>query len=108
MGMPASMGAREMAIGERTMQETIRAMVSQSVLLSGNKNDNSQCEEGIISFPNRKTIRGQTAQGLYEITPREELAKMNELTRTVTLSIGYKQEWRTRAQWTDSLEGTVV
>jgi hypothetical protein len=64
-------------------KKTIRAMVSHLVLLSGNKSDNSNCKACIISFPNRNTIRGQAAQGLYEITLREEFAKM------------YKQEWRT-------------
>jgi hypothetical protein len=35
---------------------------------------------GIISFPNGKTLGGQTAQGLYEVTLREEFARLNELT----------------------------
>jgi hypothetical protein len=30
--------------------------------------------EGIISFPNGKTLSGQAAQGLYKITLREEFA----------------------------------
>jgi hypothetical protein len=31
--------------------------------------DNSYSEAGIISFPDDKTLSGQEAQGLYEITP---------------------------------------
>jgi hypothetical protein len=69
--------------------------------------DNSNCETGIISFPNRKTLGGQTAQGLYEVTLREEFARLNELTGSLTLASGVQ----TRAwdkSMVDSLEGTVV
>jgi hypothetical protein len=50
---------------------------------------------------------GQTAQGMYEITLREEFAKMNELTGSNTLSL------RVQARVSDncllnSLEGPVV
>jgi hypothetical protein len=45
--------------------------------------EDSNCEAGIIQFPDRKTMGGQTAQAIYEITLREEFAKMNELICTV-------------------------
>jgi hypothetical protein len=41
---------------------------------------------GIIQFPNGKTQGEQTVQAMYEITLREKFTKMNELTRTITLS----------------------
>jgi hypothetical protein len=43
---------------------------------------------GIISFPNGQTLGGQVAQGLYEITLREEFARLNELTGSLTLMSG--------------------
>ncbi len=39
----------------------------------------------MISFPNGK-MGGQSTQGLYKITLREEFTKMNKLTSTITLS----------------------
>jgi hypothetical protein len=62
------------------IQVAFRETVSHLVFLSGNLDDNSNSEAGVINFPTGKTLGGQTAQGLYEITPREEFAKMNELT----------------------------
>jgi hypothetical protein len=55
---------------------TIQATVSHSVFL--NKHDVENCEGGIINFTNGKTLGGQGAQGLYEITLREEFAKVNK------------------------------
>jgi hypothetical protein len=42
----------------------------------------------VINFPNGKMLGGLTTQGLLEMTLREEFVKMNELTRTITLSSG--------------------
>ncbi len=47
------------------------------------------------------------AQGLYEITLREEFARMNELTGSLTLTSGM-QARATDKSISDSLEGTVV
>jgi hypothetical protein len=58
------------------------------VFLSEGLDDGSNCKAGTISFPNRKTLGGQVAQGLYVNTLREEFAKMNELTGTITLLSG--------------------
>jgi hypothetical protein len=55
----------------------------------------SNCEGGVIT----KTIGCQTAQGLFKITLREEVAKMNELTGTIACLPGFRQEWQTRAWW---------
>jgi hypothetical protein len=79
----------------------------EPMFLSGAMDDDSICETGIISFPNRKTLGGQMAQGLYKVTLREEFARLNKLTGSVTLAsgvlvcAGYKSI-------VDSLEGTVV
>jgi hypothetical protein len=69
--------------------------------------DDSNCEAGIISFPNVKTLGGQTAQGFYEITLREEFTRLNELTRSITLSSGVQARASDKSL-VDSLEGTVV
>jgi hypothetical protein len=47
----------------------------------------------IIQFPDGKTMGGQTARAIYEITLREELAKVNELTSTIM----FLPDWQTRA-----------
>jgi hypothetical protein len=73
-------------ISSCTIQANIRAKVSHTVFLSGGLDDSSNCETGIISFPNGKTMIGQAAQGFYEIMLRKEFAKMNELTGSITLS----------------------
>jgi hypothetical protein len=62
------------------IQATIRANVSHGIFLSGNLDSTSNCKAGVISFPNEQTMGSQTLQGLYEITLREEFAKMNGLT----------------------------
>ncbi len=65
------------------------------------------CETGIISFPNGKTLGGQKAQGLYEVTLREEFARLNELTGSLTLTWGVQVQAGDKSI-VDSLEGTVV
>jgi hypothetical protein len=63
-------------------------MVSHAMFLSRAMDNTSNCKVGIISYPNGKTLDGQKAQGLYEITLREEFARLNELTGSITLSLG--------------------
>jgi hypothetical protein len=58
-------------------QATIGAAISHAVFLSSAMDDNRNCESGIISFPDGKTVSDQAAQGLYEITVCKEFAKMN-------------------------------
>jgi hypothetical protein len=67
--------------------------------------DDSNCEAGIISFPNGKTLSGQTGQGLNEITLREEFARLNEQTGSITLSSGVQVRVSDKSL-VDSLEGT--
>ncbi len=62
---------------------------------------------GIINLPNGQALGGQAAQGLYEITLREEFARLNELTGSLTLTSGV-QATAGDNSIVDSLEGTVV
>jgi hypothetical protein len=89
------------------VQATIGATMSQAMFLSGTMDDDSNCEAGIISFPNEKAMSGQVAQGLSEITLKEEFARLNELTGSITLSSGLKARVSNKSL-VDSLEGTVV
>ncbi len=69
--------------------------------------DDSNCETWIISFPNRKTLGGHTTQGLYEVTLREEFARLNELTGSLMLASGVQALAGAKSK-VNSLEGTVV
>jgi hypothetical protein len=64
-------------------------------------------EAGTICFSNGKTLGCQSALGLYEITLREEFAKMNELTVGITLSSGVQARLSDKSL-VDSLEGIIV
>jgi hypothetical protein len=80
-------------INDRTFQGKIGATALHSMFLAGGLDAESNCEVGIITFPNGQTLGGQAAQGLYEISLREEFAKLNELTGSLTLTSGV-QAWR--------------
>jgi hypothetical protein len=84
-------------INRRILQAKIGATVSHAMFLSLTMDNDSNCETGIISFPNGKTLGGQTAQGLYEVMLREEFARLNKLARSLTLTLGVQA---TRAWWT--------
>jgi hypothetical protein len=77
------------------------------MFLAGGLDDKSNCEVGIITFPNGQTMGGQPTQGLYEITLREEFARLNDLTGNLTLTSGV-QVTAGDESIVDSLEGTVV
>ncbi len=100
---------RKVVLSKHTIQTTNGAIVSHTIFLIGNWKDNSICEggEGVISFPNGKTMGGQATQGFYEITLREEFAKMNELTGSITLSFGIQARVSDK-RLVDSLEGVIV
>jgi hypothetical protein len=70
--------ARKVLIGGCTVQATIGATVSHTMFLSRAMDDDSNCEVGIISFPNGKTLGRQTAQGLYEIMFSKEFARLTD------------------------------
>jgi hypothetical protein len=77
------------------------------MFLAGGLDAKSNCEVAIITFPNGQTLGGQAAQGLYEITLREEFARLNELTGSLTLTSGVQATAEDKSI-VDSLEGTVV
>jgi hypothetical protein len=77
------------------------------MFLASGLDDDSRCEVGIVPFPDGKALSGQAAQGLYEIMLREEFARLNELTGSVTLASGVQVAAGDKSI-VDSLEGTVV
>jgi hypothetical protein len=91
----------------RTLEGKIGATASHSMNLAGGLDDDSRCEVGIITLPDSKVLDGQAAQGLYEITLREEFARLNELTGSLTLTSGVQAAAGDKSI-VDSLEGTVV
>ncbi len=97
----------KVVLSEHTIQAAIGATVSQATFLSGNLDDNSNCEAGMINFPNGKILGGQAALGLYEIALRKKFAKMSELTGSLTLSSGLQARVSNKSL-VNSLEGTVV
>jgi hypothetical protein len=94
-------------INGRTFQGKIGATASHSMFLAGGLDDKSRCEVGIGTLPNGQALSGQAAQGLYEITLREETARLNELTGSLTLTSGMQVMAGDKSK-VDSLEGTVV
>jgi hypothetical protein len=91
----------------RTFQGKIGATASHSMFLASGLDDENRCEVSIATFPDGKTLDGQAAQGLYEITLREEFARLNELTGSLTLTSGVQAAAGDKSI-IDSLEGTVV
>jgi hypothetical protein len=96
----------KIVINGRTFQGKIGATALHSMLLAGGLDDESRCEIGIVTFPDGKTLNSQAAQGLYEITLREEFARLNELTGSLTLTSGVQATAGDKSI-VDSLEGTV-
>jgi hypothetical protein len=71
--------------------------------------DDRNCKVGVNNFPSDKKMGGQTAQGLYETTLREEFAKMNDLTRTNMYILLFWIQTRVEDKsLVDSLESTMV
>jgi hypothetical protein len=97
----------KIVINGRTFEGKIGATASHSMFLAGELDDVSRCEVGIVTFPNGKTLDGQAAQELYKITLREEFARLNELTGSLTLTSGVQAAAGDKSI-VDSLEGTVV
>jgi hypothetical protein len=90
-----------------TIQATVGATIYLAIFLSRNLGDGSNSEASMISFSNRKTLGGPAAQGLYKITLREELAKMDELAGSITLSSEIQARVSDKSL-VDSLEGIGV
>ncbi len=80
--------SRKIVINGWTFKGKIGATASHSMFLAGGLDDQSRCEVGIVTFPDGKALNGQAAQGLYEITLREEFARLDKLTGSLTLTSG--------------------
>jgi hypothetical protein len=85
----------------------VGATVSHTMFLAGGLDDESRCEVGVVTLPDGRVLNGQVAQGLYEITLREESARLNELTGSLTLTSGVQARAGDKSL-VDSLEGTVI
>jgi hypothetical protein len=85
----------------------VGATVSHTMFLARDLDDEDNCEVGTVTTSGGTTLKGMAAQGLYEITLREEFASMNELTGSLTLTSGV-QARATDKSISDSLEGTVM
>jgi hypothetical protein len=94
-------------INGKVLKGKIGATASHSMYLTSRLDDESRCEVGVVTLPDGKVLTGQVAQGLYEITHREELARLNELTGSMTLTSGVQAAAGDKSI-VDSLEGTVV
>jgi hypothetical protein len=70
------------------------------MFLSGGLDDDNRCEAGMVTLPDGKVLNGLASQGLYEITLREEFARLNELTGSLTLTSGVQARAADRASWT--------
>ncbi len=94
-------------INGKVLKGKIGATASHTMFLTGGLDDESRCEVGIVTLPDGKVLNGQVAQGLYEITLREEYVRLNELTGSLTLTSGVQAAAGDKSI-VDSLEGTVV
>jgi hypothetical protein len=97
----------KIVINGRTLEGKIGATASHSMYLASGLDDDSRCEVGIVTLPDGKVLDGQAAQGLYEITLREEFARLHELTGSLILTSGVQAAAGDKCI-VDSLEGTVV
>jgi hypothetical protein len=94
-------------INGKTIAGKVGATISHTMFLSGGLDDESRCEVGTVTLPDGRVLSGQVAQGLYKITLREEFARLNELTGSLTLTSGVQAAAGDKSL-VNSLEGTVV
>jgi hypothetical protein len=97
----------QLLINGRPVEGKIGATVSHTMFLAGDLDDDSNCEAGTVTLRDGTVLGGMASQGLYEITLREEFARMNELTGSLTLTSGIQARAADKSI-ADSLEGTVV
>jgi hypothetical protein len=97
----------QLLINGRPVEGKIGATVSHTMFLAGDLDNDSNCEVGTVTLRDGKVLGGMASQGLYEITLREEFARMNELTGSLTLTSGIQARAADK-NIADSLEGTVV
>ncbi len=96
-----------LTINGRVVSGKVGETSFHTMFLSGGLDDESSCEVGMVTLLDGKVLSGLASQGLYEITLREEFARMNELTGSLTLTSGVEARAADKSV-TDSLEGTVV
>jgi hypothetical protein len=94
-------------INGKVLKGKVGATASHTMFLTGGLDDESRCEVGIVTLPDGKVSNGQVAQGLYEITLREEFARLNELTGSLTLTSGVQAAAGDKSI-VDSLEGPLL
>jgi hypothetical protein len=97
----------KIVINGRSLEGKIVATASHSMYLASGLDDDSRCEVGIVALPDGKVLDGQAAQGLYEISLREEFGRLNELKGSLTLTSGVQATAGDKSI-VDSLEGTVM
>jgi hypothetical protein len=77
-----------LTINGRVVSGKVGATASHTMFQSGGLDDESSCEVGMVTLRDGKVLSGLASQGLYEITLREEFARMNVLTGSLTLTSG--------------------
>jgi hypothetical protein len=77
------------------------------MFLSGGLDVERRCEVGMATLPNGKVLNILASQGLCEITLRDEFARLNKLTGSLTLTSGVQARAADKSI-VDSLEGTIV
>ncbi len=97
----------KVTLGCQTFHASILAAVTLLCLSEQGYGWQSNCEIGIIQFPNFNTMGGQIAYEIYKITVSEEFAKMNELTWTIMLSFCIQTRVPDK-RLVDNLRGTVA
>jgi hypothetical protein len=97
----------QILINGRALKGKIGATASHSMYLTGGLDDESRCEVGIVTPSRWQGAERLGGAGLYEITLREEYARLNELTGSLTLTPGVQAAAGDKSI-VDSLEGTVV
>jgi hypothetical protein len=107
LGVPPGEEERENRYQRQNFPGQDRGNIFAQHVLGWGARRQKQLRGGNHHLPNRQTLGGQAAQGLYEITLREEFARLNELTGSLTLTSGV-QETAGDKSIVDSLEGTVV
>jgi hypothetical protein len=96
-----------LTINGQVFSGKIGATASHTMFLSGGLDDERSCEVGMVTLCNGKVLSGLASQGLYKIALREDFARMNELTGSLTLTSGVQARAANKSI-VDSLEGTIV
>jgi hypothetical protein len=85
----------------RMVKGKVGVTESHTMFLSGGLDDDNRCEVGMVTLPDGKVLNGLASQGLYDITLREEFARLNEVTGSLTLTSGV-QAWAADKSIVDS------